>query len=232
MTNQRFNPKAMQPAMTTPRPKRRFFRLAERTLHWILAPGLVLAIGISEYGNLLPYSAGREAAWTVTIYGLHKTIGLAMLFVVLGLAISFRPWRRRAVPAGRVGWAPVLDRVVFWGLLVGALVIPLSGPLLHGMGPGWGYAPVWWPMPDRVPLVPERVATSPVTREFHVLSFWMFCGLAITHVILACRIWLIRQYPARPRLIRLRLSPAVYRLAPWMGAALWLGLALYSWSKA
>ncbi|WP_299904382.1 cytochrome b/b6 domain-containing protein [uncultured Paracoccus sp.] len=224
-----------KPAQAAARPAgsgRRFLRLAERTFHWILAPGLVLAIGISEYGNLLPYAAGREAAWTVTIYGLHKTVGLAMLFLVPGLAIALRPWRRRAVPVGRVGWAPVLDRVVFWGLMVGAFVIPVSGPILHGMGPGWGYAPVWWGLPNRVPFVPERLAASPVTREFHIQSFWLFSALAITHVILACRVWLMRRQSSPRRWIRLRLPPLAHRLAPLIGAALWVGLAIYSWRTA
>jgi cytochrome b561 len=220
-------------ARPTPRPKpaQRRLRLAERTFHWSLAPGLVLAIGVSEYGNLLPYAAGREAAWTVTVYGLHKTVGLAMLFLVPGLAISLRPWRRRSVPSGRVGWAPVLDRAVFWGLMVGALVIPVSGPILHGMGPGWGYAPVWGPLPNRVPLVPEHVAASPATRNFHIQSFWLFSTLAITHVILACRVWWMRRHPNPRRWIRWRLHPLAYRLAPLLGGALWLGLALYSVAK-
>lgn len=217
--------------MTLPPQRRSRWHRAERVLHWILAPGLVLAIAIGEYGNPLSYAAGREAAWTVTVYGLHKTVGLAMLFLVPALAISMRPWRRRAAPTGRVSWAPVLDRVVFWGLMVGVVVIPLTGPILHGMGPGWGYAPIWWPFPARVPLVPERFAASPVTRDFHIQSFWLFSALAITHVALACRIWLIRRQARPRRLIRLRFPAAIYRLAPLAGAGLWIGLALNSWLK-
>ncbi|AUH34203.1 cytochrome b/b6 domain-containing protein [Paracoccus tegillarcae] len=212
--------------------KRKLRHRLERTLHWVIAPGLVLVIGIGLYGDALPYAAGRDAAWTVTVYGLHKTAGLAMLYLAVGFALSMRPWRRRAAATGRISWAMPLGRAVFWGLLVGALVIPLTGPILHGMGPGWGYAPIWWPFGDRVPGVPERFATDPNLRALHIASWWLFAGLAITHVALACRRWLIQSQGATARrTIRWRMPAIAYRIAPVIGAGLWVVLAALVWGK-
>ena len=209
------------------RPRRRI----ERALHWTAAPGLVLAVGLASYGAGLPYAAGREAAWTVTIFALHKTLGVLLLVLGIGLAASFRPWRRPVRPRGRVAWAPVLDRVTFWGLLTGALVMPLSGPILHAMGPGWGYAPIWWPFGDRVPMVPERLAASAGLREFHLQSLWLFAALVLAHVALAVRVWLIRRQARPRRILRLRLPVAAWRLAPATGIGLWAGLSALVWVR-
>lgn len=220
--------------MTRPRParsRRGRLRRIERSLHWTLAPGLVLTIAISEYGDGLPYAAGRDAARAVTIYSLHKTLGLALLAVAIGLALSMIA-RRRPAPSGRVAWAPVLDRAIFWGLVTGMLVMPLSGPILHGMGPGWGYAPIWGPFGGRVPMVPEQLAASPIMREFHIQGFLLIALLSIAHVALACRLWLIRNRKNSRRIVTLRLHPLAWHLAPLLGIGMWAGLAALSiWSS-
>ncbi|HMM07519.1 MAG TPA: cytochrome b/b6 domain-containing protein [Paracoccus solventivorans] len=211
---------------------RRRYILIARILHWLLAIGIVAEIILGLYGDRLPYGAGQAAARTTTIYAFHKTLGVALLAIALAFAIWMRlgPPRtgsgRQAVQ--RYGWDHALARLVHWGLLIAIFAIPLTGPVLHGNGPSWGYAPILWPFGDRIPGIPDRFASHPAVAAFHIASWWLFAGLSIVHVLL----WLRRRRQRRKAaggalpLPKVSFDARTMRWAPLGGLLIWLIFAV------
>ncbi|WP_163930069.1 cytochrome b [Paraferrimonas sp. SM1919] len=101
-----------------------------RTLHWTVGLLLLslLAVGI--------YMTETKA---YGLYGLHKSVGLIALILVIARSI----WRvsngfPRAI-SSQGKWLDGLAKTVHWLLLITALVMPLSGALMSWLG-GHGLA--------------------------------------------------------------------------------------------
>lgn len=101
-------------------------------LHAIAGLAIIGMLAFGLYMVALPKSAFRT--W---LYNLHNSIGLTILAVALAQAY----WR------SRVGWPSALTRqsafehvakrVVQWTLVVGTLLMPVTGILVR-VGGGWG----------------------------------------------------------------------------------------------
>jgi cytochrome b561 len=200
--------------------------LIARILHWVLSIGMIAEIILGLYSDGLPYGAGQAAAHVTFLYSIHKTAGIALLAV----AILFAAWLQlgpgRPAPEGRIGWDHALGRLVYWGLFVAMLAIPVTGPILHGNGPSWGYAPIFWPWSDRIPGVPDAFASNRTVSAFHAQSWWLFAGLSTVHTLLWFRRrHLRRRYGAGPRPPGVTVSAKLLRLAPWGGVLMWLAVA-------
>lgn len=196
-----------------------------RVLHWVLSIGIIAEIILGLYGDGLPYGAGQAAARAAFLYSIHKTAGVALLAIALVFAVWLQIGPRRPKPQGRVGWDHALARLVYWGLFVGMLAIPLTGPILHGNGPSWGYAPILWPWKDRIPGVPDAFASNPTVSAFHVQSWWLFAGLSIVHVLLWFRRRSLRRRSgAAPRPAGITVGAGLLRLAPLGGVLMWLAV--------
>lgn len=206
--------------------RNRYIAIA-RTLHWFLAIGIIGEIILGLYGHELPYSAGAAAAQAVLIYAIHKSVGVALLAIAIVFALWLQLAPRRLKPEGRVGWDHALGRLVYFGLLVGMLAIPVTGPILHGNGPSWGYAPILWPWKDRIPGIPDAFATSKIVSDFHVDAWWVFAGLSIIHVLLWVRRRSLRwRFGVASHPASVTVSARLMRLAPVGGVLLWLALVM------
>lgn len=201
--------------------------LIARVLHWVLSIGMIAVVILGLYGDGLPYGAGQAAARVTFLYSIHKTAGIALLAIAIVFAVWLQLGPKRPVPEGRIGWDHALGRLVYWGLFVAMLAIPVTGPILHSNGPSWGYAPIFWPWNDRIPGVPDAFASNRTVSAFHVQSWWLFAGLSIAHTLLWFRRrHLRRRYGAGPRPVGLTVSAKLLRLAPWGGVLMWLAVAV------
>lgn len=207
--------------------------LVARILHWSLSVLMIAAIALGLIGDTLPYRAGETAAQATFLYALHKTVGVA----ALALALSFAAWLflspRPRRPAGRVGWHTVLWRVTHWGLFFGMLLLPVTGPLLHSSGPSWGFAPILWPLPPRVPGIPDTLAANPAVGAFHRDGWWVFAGLTAVHVLLYLKRRRDRRHGVRPSATDGQggLPGWLLRLSPAAGLGAWVILAAAGWPE-
>lgn len=200
--------------------------LIARILHWIIAVLMIVAIGLGLYGDGLPYGAGAASAYATLVYALHKTVGVAALVVALPFAVwlFLSPAPRRPAQAG---WPAILWRLSYWGLFFGMLLLPLTGGLLHSSGPSWGFAPILWPLPPRVPGIPDGFASHPAVAAFHRDAWWLFAGLTTVHVVLYFKRRRDRRRgTGRPAPARAGAARAwLLRLSPAAGLAMWVIVA-------
>lgn len=99
-------------------------------LHWLVALGMValLSVGI--------FMAETE---TYFLYPIHKSIGVLMFGLILARVV-WRLINGWPVPVGDYQhWEHVLAKLIHWVLILGTLLMPISGMLMSGAG-GHGIA--------------------------------------------------------------------------------------------
>ena len=94
-------------------------------LHWVVALGMIslLSVGI--------FMAETE---TYFLYPIHKSMGI-LLFVVILVRVVWRVVNGWPVAVDtRQHWEHTLARLVHWILILGTLLMPISGMLMSGAG--------------------------------------------------------------------------------------------------
>lgn len=98
------------------------FGWVTRLLHWAMAAGVLGMLGLGSY--LVRMEVGLGNLW---LYGLHKSVGLVLLALVLLRII----WHRVSPPpeplGGVAAWQMRLARVAHRGLYALLLAVPVTG---------------------------------------------------------------------------------------------------------
>lgn len=176
-----------------------------KTFHWLTALLILTLLPLGWYANQLPYETDTELARKAWMFSLHKTLGVAAFFTA-ALRIL---WALSQTKPGLLNAdKPVESRlaeVVHW-LLYGALVIvPLSGWIGHAAASG--FAPIWWPFGQNLPLVPKSVelehfcvAVHWVSTRILIASLLLHIAGALKHHVIDRDATLRRMLPGTPGL--------------------------------
>lgn len=173
-----------------------------KTFHWLTALGIVAVIPLGIIANDMPYDTAEQLADKAWLFSLHKTVGVTLFFVALARilwAIS-QPKPAPLHPDRRA--ETLLAEIVHW-LLYGSLVlVPLSGWVHHAATEG--FAPIWWPFGQNLPLVPESLPLSETAAGLHIvfervliLSLVLHIAGAIKHAVIDKDDTLARMLPGR-----------------------------------
>lgn len=129
------------------------FGSVSKTFHWLTALLILTLMPLGLIANEMPYDNSEQLADKAWMFSLHKTLGIAAFFVALA-RIS---WALSQPKPGLLHPDRKLESLaaetVHW-LLYGSLVlVPLSGWIHHAATTG--FAPIWWPLGQNLPLVPK-----------------------------------------------------------------------------
>ena len=156
------------------------FGSVTKTFHWLTALLILTAIPLGWFANQLPYDTTEEVARKAFFFSLHKTVGIATFFV--GAArIVWACTQAKPTPLHPDRKAETwLADLVHW-LLYGSLVlVPLTGWIHHAASEG--FAPIWWPFGQNLPLVPKDEAVSAMFAGLHIVTKWVLIGAIGLHV--------------------------------------------------
>ena len=129
-----------------------------KTFHWLTALGILAVIPLGIIANDLPYDTAEQLADKAWLFSLHKTVGVTLFFVALARILWALSQPKPAPLHPDRGVETLLAEIVHW-LLYGSLVlVPLSGWVHHAATEG--FAPIWWPFGQNLPLVPESLTLS------------------------------------------------------------------------
>jgi cytochrome b561/polyisoprenoid-binding protein YceI len=159
-----------------------------RLLHWTTALLIVAMIPLGFVAENMahainsPGAAPTDAqmAQVITLFSLHKTIGVALFFLALirlvwmltqPKPVSLHPDRKLET------FAAELVHYALYGALV---LVPLSGWLHHAAATG--FAPIWWPFGQTLPFVPQDPALSQGFSVLHFLAVWVLIGALALHI--------------------------------------------------
>ncbi|NDW47622.1 cytochrome b/b6 domain-containing protein [Ruegeria sp. PrR005] len=216
-----------------------------KTFHWLTALLILTVIPVGWIANDLAHavtdpsipSTEADIARAAWLFSLHKTLGVTVFFVALArIAWALTQAKPGLLNADKRAEAMAAE-TVHW-LLYGSLVlVPLSGWIHHAATEG--FAPIWWPFGQSLPLVPKDTALAAVTAGLHQVLQWVLVVSLALHVAGALKHHVIDrdetlrrmlpgrnaapQPPAHPQ----STSPLVAALVIWaaaLGCGAWLGM--------
>lgn len=151
-----------------------------KTFHWLTVLLIITAIPLGIIANGLPHETGQEVAFKAFLFSMHKTIGIAAFFVALA-RIAWAIGQPK--PAGlhpERKMESFLAELVHW-LLYGSLVlVPLTGWIHHASTSG--FAPIYWPFGQNLPLVPKSESLAATTAGLHIVFERVLMFSIILHV--------------------------------------------------
>lgn len=150
-------------------------------LHWIIAVLIVGLLALGLFMHDLPQASADEVSWKIWLYSLHKTFGIATFFLVV-LRIVWAFFNTRPAPLHPERKAEtLLAEIVHWGLYVAILATPLAGWIYHAATEG--FAPIWWPFSQDLPLVPESRSLAHIADTIHAALGYTIIGFVSLHVL-------------------------------------------------
>jgi len=206
-----------------------------KAIHWLMALLILSLIPMGWFAHQLPFETDAELARKAWLFSLHKTLGvLAFFLAVLRIIWAFTQPKPGLLNADKKleSWAA---DTVHWMLYGAMVVVPLSGWISHAAAAG--FAPIWWPLGQGLPLVPKSTAVEHFFGALHfvsgrllILSLVLHIAGALKHHVIDRDATLRRMLPGRPDLPPLpdqahSRTPVLAAVALWL-AALGLSAAL------
>lgn len=163
----------------------RFGRVT-RSIHWVMALLVIAMIPLGLRANHLAHLIASGATDPATLsqaqllFSLHKTLGVGIFF----LAFIRIVWAlKNPKPKPLQGHKPAevfLASVVHWMLYVSLFLVPLTGWIYHAATTG--FAPIWWPFGQSLPLAPKNPSAAETFATLHILLQRLFAVLILLHV--------------------------------------------------
>lgn len=147
-------------------------------LHWLIALTIIAMLGIGFYMSIFEF---------YPLYDWHKSIGV-VIFAVILVRVWWRIKNGWPVP---VRTYPALEhrlaQVTHWVLIVGTVLMPLSGMLFSGLG-GYGIKVFGWAMvagnknPDTGKTEPINATLAQLGQITHEWVGYLLVGAIILHL--------------------------------------------------
>lgn len=148
-----------------------------KTLHWFMAIGLFITLGVGIWMSDLP-----DSPFQMRWFAYHKWMGISLL-ILLVLRGIVRLWKRPpALPEGVSGLTRLAAKVAHGGLYLLMLIVPLVGWALSSAN---GIAVVflgWVRLPD---FVSKNQALAEKLEDLHGLLAFTLLGFIAVHVLAA-----------------------------------------------
>ncbi|EAQ27168.1 cytochrome b/b6 domain-containing protein [Roseovarius sp. 217] len=212
-----------------------------KSFHWLTAllilSNLPLGWLATQVAHQIEATPTEDLIARATVlFSLHKTLGVAIFFVALARIV----WAISQPKPGLLNGDRTIEawaaETVHW-LLYGSLVlVPLSGWVHHAATSG--FAPIWWPLGQNLPLVPKSETLSETASTLHFVLMLVLAAAITAHVAGALKHHLLDGDATLRRMLPGRMDaiptanqpnhalPLVAALAIWLGAvggATWLG---------
>ena len=197
--------------------------------HWTTALLIITLIPLGLIANKAPFSTDAELASKAWLFSLHKTLGIS-LFAVALLRILWAATQPKPAPLHPDRRAETfLADLVHWLLYASLVLAPLTGWASHAAS--IGFAPIWWPLGQSLPLVPKSADLSEAIGALHILfvrllmvSLLLHIAGAVKHAVVDRDATLARMLPGQPQVPPL--LPAAHSRIPAVMAAVVLALAV------
>ncbi|AHM04495.1 Cytochrome b561 [Roseibacterium elongatum DSM 19469] len=156
------------------------YGIVSKTFHWLTAIGILVMLPMGVVATQMPHDTADQLARKATLFSLHKTVGVALFFISIlriGWALTqpkpFHLARKRGVET-------VMADTVHWMLYGALILVPLSGWVHHAATEG--FAPIWWPFGQNLPLVPESAAVAEIAGVVHYVFVLALVASLVGHV--------------------------------------------------
>lgn len=146
-----------------------------KSFHWLTALLILTLFPLGLIAENLPYDTGEQLARKAWLFSLHKTLGVTLFFVALVRILWTLTQKKPALLNPDHKAESFAAETVHWLLYISLVLVPLSGWLHHAATEG--FAPIWWPFGQSLPLVPK---SDSVAHFFGAWHFVLTKVLAVT----------------------------------------------------
>ena len=151
-----------------------------KTFHWITALGIFANLALGFAAEWAPRGTEGEIALKTALFSAHKTVGVAVFFVAL-LRILWALAQPKPAPLHPERRTETLTADTVHWLLYGSLVlVPLSGWIGHAASEG--FARIWWPFGQSLPLVPKSSELAETAWTLHYVFMLVLVASIVLHV--------------------------------------------------
>ncbi len=159
-----------------------------RLIHWLTALLILVDWPLGLYSHTLAENLGtvapdQQAAYvarTATLFSVHKTIGVTVLFLSVLRILWALTQKRPGLINGDHRLEAMAASVVHWLLYICIIALPLTGWIHHASTSG--FAPILWPFGQSLPFVPQSETVSAVFSGLHWAFAWTLLGVLVLHV--------------------------------------------------
>lgn len=151
-----------------------------KAFHWTTALLILIIIPLGLIANQMPYDTNTELAQKAWTFSLHKTLGVTVFFVAL-LRIVWAISQPKPGPLHPDRKAEtLLAEIIHWLLYISLVTAPLSGWIHHAATTG--FAPIWWPLGQGLPLVPKDDSVAHLFGSMHWLLTKVMAASIFLHI--------------------------------------------------
>ncbi|WP_068116603.1 cytochrome b/b6 domain-containing protein [Tropicimonas marinistellae] len=156
------------------------YGLATRLLHWLTAALILVLLPLGLIAEQWPYETAAQLAQKMWLFSLHKTLGVAVFFVALTRLVWMATQTRPRLLNGDKPLEAGLAETIHTLLYIALVATPLTGWIHHAASEG--FAPIWWPLGQSLPLVPKSEPLSAVFSGLHLVSVLTLVAALGLHV--------------------------------------------------
>ncbi|MFV0361170.1 cytochrome b/b6 domain-containing protein [Tropicimonas sp.] len=194
------------------------YGLVARSLHWFVALLIAILLPLGFVAENWPYDTGEALRQKMWLFSLHKTFGVTVFFLSLA-RILWAAVQPHPLPLnGERQIETTLAQTVHWLLYVCLVAVPLTGWIDHAATEG--FAPIWWPFGQSLPLVPKSDSVAHIFAALHfafvillVIALGLHVAGALKHHLIdrdaTLRRMLFGTEAAGPEPARHRRGPAI-----------------------
>jgi len=151
-----------------------------KTFHWLTALLVLTLIPLGLIANRLPYETSEQLTTKAWLFSLHKTLGITLFFVALMRIIWALMGPKPALLHPDRKLESFAAETAHW-LLYGSLVLaPLTGWIYHAATTG--FAPIWWPLGQNLPLVPKSETIAELSAGLHSVFTKVMAATILLHI--------------------------------------------------
>ena len=155
-----------------------------KSFHWLIALLILTMFPLGFVADTMAQSlrAGADTSvdTVVFLFSLHKTLGVAIFFVALARILwALSQTRPGLLHPDRKAEA-FLAHAIHWVLYGSLVLVPFSG-WIHNAATT-GFAPIWWPFGQGLPLVPTDEGVAAFFGGLHKVLVYVLGGAVGLHV--------------------------------------------------
>lgn len=164
------------------------FGVVTRTIHWLTALLIFAAFPLGliahEMAEKLDQVAAQDqaalVARTATLFSVHKTLGVAVVFVSIFRIAWGLSQRRPGLIKGDHRPEALAAETVHYMLYSLLILVPVSGWVHHAATAG--FAPILWPFGQGLPFIHQSETLASVTTALHWIFAWSLAGVLALHI--------------------------------------------------
>lgn len=160
-----------------------------KTFHWLTALLILTAFPLGIIAHDTPYDTSAELARKAILFSVHKTVGVTAFFVALLRILWALSQPRPGLLNAENKLEAFAAETAHWVLYGCMVLVPLTGWIHHASSEG--FAPIWWPFGQSLPLIPKDPTFSAIFGSIHMtltpvlaLTILAHVGGALKHLII------------------------------------------------